>query len=608
MLDGKTVGYAAGTKPAELGKAQIDAQKVNVSYQEYQDYSSEFIGLLNGEIQCAIFPSNYEAIFMQEASLKQYLENTKSIMDFTDTVKVASSTSSGKDLTKEPFTVLLIGNADGLSDTMILCSVNPISMRVTMSSIARDSYVPITCYGGGYSKINAANAVSRECLMNTITSLVGVKIDYYVEVNFKGVVEIVDAIGGITVDSPVEFVGQTASTVRGTKTVWVPAGKDVPLNGEQALAFARERYAFASGDFARQEHQQQVIMAMVTKILRTRDINTFLKILDAAGNNIKTNITIDQMTGFMKYALQKSNRLYDKDHVEDVFDIITSRVTGYSSGLWDSGMQLILYIYRLYNGSLADTHAFINRNIDMTSAITHKPVVEWSVNWDVQSPVISAIAYNEAIIPSDVPPEVLEQSSEEQGCAVNAVWNGNSCECEGGYTGDGYTKCEKVGAEATATPEATASTAPQCAKNATYSTTAGKCVCNDGYTGNDPANVACTVATPTSTPEQTTTPTTEPTATPAQSVTCWDGSQAANEAACPGHVVCSDGSWKYSEADCPAPQPTTVTCWDGSQAANEAACPAYVVCSDGSWKYSEADCPTPPPADTPAAPEGEGTE
>ena len=592
MLDGKTVGYAMGTKPAEIGKAQIAAQNVNVSYQEYQDYSAEFIGLLNGEIQCAILPSNYEAIFVQETSLKQYLENTVSIMDFTDTVKVESQTTAGKDLTKEPFTVLLIGNADGLSDTMILCSVNPISMRVTMSSIARDSYVPITCYGGGFSKINAANAVSRECLMNTIKQLVGVGIDYYVEVNFQGVVDIVNAIGGITVDSPVEFVGQTASTVRGTKTVWVPAGKDVPLNGEQALAFARERYAFSTGDFARQEHQQMVIKAMVTKILRTRDINTFLKILDAAGNNIKTNITIEQMTGFMKYALQKGNRLYDKDHVENVFDIITSRVTGYSSGLWDPGMEIILYIYRLYQGSLADTRAFITRNINMDSDITHKPIVEWSVNWEINSPVISAQAYNEAIIPSDVPPEVLEKDSSEQGCAVHASWNGNSCECEGGYTGDGYTECRKMDAEASPTPSASPSPSPS-ASTETESPAPSDTptvTCPDGNTY--PEGTDCSLH-------------------PAQQpdVTCPDGNTYPAGTDCSLHpapqpdVTCPDGNTYPAGTDCSL-HPASVACWDGSTAPSVEACPAYVVCSDGTWHYTEADCPAPsePPAEQ--TPEG----
>mgnify|MGYP002514192038 CR=1 FL=1 len=102
------------------------------------------------------------------------------------------------------------------------------------------------------------------------------------------------------------------------------AGKDVLLNGEQALAFARERHLFASGDFARQEHQQQVIKAIMQKIMRTRDVNTFLNVLDAAGNNIQTNFTVAQMTNFFRVALQKANRYYDSEHVENIFDKINN--------------------------------------------------------------------------------------------------------------------------------------------------------------------------------------------------------------------------------------------------------------------------------------------
>ena len=242
-------------------------------------------------------------------------------MDFEEKVTIQNQAGSDKDITSEPFTVLLIGTADGLSDTMILCSVNPISMKVTMSSIARDSYVPITCYNGGQSKINAARAVSRDCLINTIESLIGVDIDYYVDTNFQGVVDIVDALGGIVVDSPLAFVGQNASSERGHYTVYVPAGEQVTLDGEQALAFARERHLFASGDFARQEHQQQVIAAIVQKIMRTRDINTFLNVLQAAGDNIQTNFTLNQMTNFVSYAMQKANRYYDSSHIEKILDI-----------------------------------------------------------------------------------------------------------------------------------------------------------------------------------------------------------------------------------------------------------------------------------------------
>ncbi len=403
QLNGRTVGYAVGTHTAELGRSRIEAEGINASFEEFQDYSSLILALFNEQIDCAMLPTNYQSMFGNEPGMESFLGNTASILDFEETITIENTSGSDKDLTKEPFTVLLIGNADGLSDTMILCSVNPISMKVTMSSFARDSYVPITCYGGNSSKLNAAHAVSRDCLIATIEKLSGIKVDYYVDTNFKGVVEVVDALGGIVVDSPIEFVGQNSDSERGAYTVWVPAGEDVLLNGEQALAFARERHLFATGDFARQEHQQEVITAILRKIMRTRDINTLLNVMDAAGDNIQTNMSLQQMTGFMNYVLQKANRYYDQEHVEKIILMQGSRVTGYSSGLWDEGLQMSLYIYRLWQGSLADTAKAITRNIDLSSPISHDPALQWSVNWDFYVPTISAEVYNETIIASDVP-------------------------------------------------------------------------------------------------------------------------------------------------------------------------------------------------------------
>ena len=415
-LEGKRVGYASGTHTATLGQEQIKNKGLNVSAEEYQDYSAVLLALFSGEIDCAILPTNYLTMFQNEARMKEHLEKTSSILDFEETVTVESAAGADKDITKEPFTVLLIGNADGLSDTMILCSVNPISMKVTMSSLARDSYVPITCYGGGQSKLNASHAVSKDCTVSTIEQLVGVDIDYYIDTNFQGVVDVVDALGGIVVNSPISFVGQSSSKERGHYTVYVPAGDNVVLNGEQALAFARERYKFADGDFARQRHQQQVIEAIMRKIMRTRDVNTFVNVMKAAGDNIQTNLSVQQMTSFVSYAMQKSNRYYDKEHIERIFDIQTSRVTGYNSGLWDAGLEMAIYIYRLWQGSLTATKTAIERNINYSSTPTAATDrIQWSANWEFTPPVISYDFYPEYMIPSEVPPEVEEKEAQEAG-------------------------------------------------------------------------------------------------------------------------------------------------------------------------------------------------
>ena len=537
-LDGKTVGLATGTHTAEIGKERINAENITASFAEYQDYSSEMIALLNGEIDCAVLPTNYKNIFGNEPGMEEFLGETSSILDFEETVTVQNTSGSDKDLTKDPFTVLLIGSADGLSDTMILCSVNPISMKVTMSSLARDSYVPITCYGGNSSKLNAAHAVSRDCLIATIEKLVGVDIDYYVDTNFKGVVQVVDALGGIVVNSPIEFVGQNSDSNRGAYTVWVPAGDNVLLNGEQALAFARERHLFATGDFARQEHQQEVIEAILRKIMRTRDINTLLDVMDAAGENIQTNMTISQMTGFMSYALQKANRYYDQEHVEKVIKLQGSRVTGYSSGLWDDGLQMSLYIYRLWQGSLADTKKAIDRNIDMTSPITQSPSLQWSVNWDFEVPVISAEVYSETIVPSTAPTTLgnyvgrslgsLQSFCNAQGIPLSVSYVADASQADGiiisqsvgagtpisSISGISVTVVQN-GGDSSATQTSASEVTSESACNAlgySWSSSLGRCFGSEGEKNS--AEGGSSSSTPTPVPDPTPTPVPDPTPTP----------------------------------------------------------------------------------------------
>ena len=529
QLDGKTVGYATGTNTAELGKSQINAKGIKVNYEEYTDYASELLALFNNEIQCAILPTNYQSMFQNETSLADLIDDTASILDFEDKVTVENDSGSDIDITTTPFTVLLIGNADGLSDTLILCSVNPISMKVTMTSIARDSYVPISCYNGASSKINSAHAVSVGCTIQTVENLTGVDIDYYVDTNFQGVVDIVDALGGIVVNSPLEFVGQTSSSTRGTYTVWVPAGDNVLLDGEQALAFARERHAFPTGDFARQEHQQEVIEAIVRTILRTRDINTFLKVLDAAGNNIQTNLSVGQMTSFVSYALQKTNRYYDSEHPEKVFDIQSGRITGYNSGLWDEGLQISLSIVRIWQGALADAKAVIDRNIDMTTAITPMTSVQWSANWVFEVPAICQEAYNETMIQDTLPTTIgnyvgrdigtLQSFCNSYGLALNISYVQDSTQATGIIIAqdpaDG-TSIDSISAVNVTVVDNSAAATPTPSATPDTSTEEG-CKLAGMYWYNNMCNSSPQeTSTPTPTPEPTPTPTPTPTPEPSQ--------------------------------------------------------------------------------------------
>ena len=123
--------------------------------------------------------------------------------NFNRTLTIRTEQGSDKDVTKEPFTVLIIGVDDDRSDALMLATVNPGSMTVLLTSIPRDSYVPIACYTNQKSdKINNSRVRGRQCTIDTVKQLLDVDVDFYFESNFHGIIEIVDALGGVIIDNP----------------------------------------------------------------------------------------------------------------------------------------------------------------------------------------------------------------------------------------------------------------------------------------------------------------------------------------------------------------------------------------------------------------------
>ncbi len=498
-LEGKTFGILSNTEEQVgyiLPKKELEAKKINVTYHEYADYNSMLMALFSGEIDAAALPSNYVAMFEVNDGYSEFLDNTKAILTFDKNITVTTESGSDKDITKEPFTVLIIGTDEQRSDALMLASFNPISMQVTLTSIARDSYVPIACYAGkSEDKITHARVRSRQCTIDTVEAMMDIDIDFYFESNFAGVVEMVDALGGIIITNPYEFVGQR-SDARGKMTVWVPAGTN-RLNGEQALAYARERHLYANGDFQRQANQQQVIQAILTEAMKLTDVNKALKVLDAAGENVSTNFTVDQLISLFNYSIKKMNRSYVKN--ANVINMVGSRVTGYGSSKWNESMQLNLYIYRVYQGSITDNRNAILRNINLDSKIDAPKAISFSANWVFTAPTLTNETYSEPIIHDESPDTVLNFSgkllSEVQEWAssrgitvkVTKVHQG-----EEGYV-DSYpenmviAQSVRAGIKTENVTEITVSiithegATKNCPANSYYDSSKNACVCESGY-------------------------------------------------------------------------------------------------------------------------------
>lgn len=224
--------------------------------------------------------------------VKKTAEKTYEPVERTSTNRLSKSLGKEKS-EKDPFSVLLLGidtgdfdRTDvGRSDTMILATVNPIKKQTTLLSLPRDIYTDIVGYNT-QDKWNHAYAFGGAAMsMDTVEQFFSVPVDHYISLNMGGFKDLVDAVDGVTV------INSKAFTMDGHT---FDVG-ELSLNGEEALAYSRMRKEDPEGDFGRQARQRQLATAIMQKMLSMGGITQYEQVLDALGDNMKTDITFDQM-------------------------------------------------------------------------------------------------------------------------------------------------------------------------------------------------------------------------------------------------------------------------------------------------------------------------
>jgi polyisoprenyl-teichoic acid--peptidoglycan teichoic acid transferase len=196
---------------------------------------------------------------------------------------------------KQPFSVLMLGvdqrkGDRGRSDTIIVLTVNPNNNSVKMLSIPRDTRTEIVGHGTT-DKINHAYAFGGiPTSMDTVENFLDIPIDYYMQINMQGFKDIVDAVGGVTVQNNLDFTQDKIHFAVG----------ELNLNGKEALSYSRMRHQDPRGDFGRNARQRQIIQAVIKEGTSISSLKNFSSIFEALGSNIKTNLTFDQMVDIQK--------------------------------------------------------------------------------------------------------------------------------------------------------------------------------------------------------------------------------------------------------------------------------------------------------------------
>ena len=209
----------------------------------------------------------------------------------------SSNDSVNKILTNDTFIVYISGidtngslSETSRSDLNIIASVNTNTKQILLTTTPRDYYVILPVSGGQMDKLTHAGIYGVDVSMETLENLYDISIDYYVRVNFRMLVDLVDAVGGITVNSEYAFNSGKYSFSKG----------DNQLSGREALVFVSERYAFTNGDIQRGENQMQVIKSLIDKVSSISIIKNAGEIIDAISENFETNMTGDEIASLLK--------------------------------------------------------------------------------------------------------------------------------------------------------------------------------------------------------------------------------------------------------------------------------------------------------------------
>ncbi len=293
------ISSVAGLDDSYINKVKVDLEASEVvSVESYPALAS---GLYDDSHDIIIFNESYrnlvESVFTSfEADtriIKQYeFKNPKSDS------KVALVNANN------PFNIYVSGvdtkdsfGTDGLSDTNIVATVDPINRKLLLTNIPRDSYVPIALGGQDKKdKLTHAGIYGIDSSVATIENLLDIKIDGYIRVNFTALIDMVDVLGGVDVDNPVGFRAGTGEVF--------PQGIN-HLNGKQALAYSRERRNLSNGDNDRGKNQERVLVAILNKLSHKENLTNYQNILSVLGNSLETNVSPDSIAQLVNKQLDR---------------------------------------------------------------------------------------------------------------------------------------------------------------------------------------------------------------------------------------------------------------------------------------------------------------
>ena len=312
---GYTFGYIADadTKNTQSILDEISKSFGTIKSKEYSSMTALADALYDDEVDAILINQGYVDLLTEKDGYTDFRDQTRVLYTYTTTHEVDPIVPNTS-ITKEPFVVYCSGidarvddiSAKSRSDVNILAVVNPTTKQILLVNTPRDYYLPLA-RNGELDKLTHAGLYGIDESMKVLGNLYGVQADYYVRVNFAGLVKIVDALGGVDIESDANFSCVPMETPDGNGDYTYQKYSFTKginhVNGSQALAFARERKAFADGDNRRGQHQMTVIKAIVNKACSSAVLTKYQELLKAASDAFITNMPYADISSLVQMQL-----------------------------------------------------------------------------------------------------------------------------------------------------------------------------------------------------------------------------------------------------------------------------------------------------------------
>lgn len=331
--------------------------KQKIQVKEY-DYVLDLVGgLYKGEVDAILLNGSYSGFAASADEFIEFDTDTKIIYSQEIVSKVTVEKEKNENYLApedegEVFTLYISGidtrgsspKVNSNSDVNILMTVNTKTRQILLISTPRDFYVPLSISGGVRDKLTHAGGHGIDVSVATLEMLYEVNIDDYLKINFTGFIDVIDALGGVTVHSDYSF-----QTLNGD--YYIEAGMN-ECDGAKALAFARERYSVPGGDRTRGKDQMTVIEALIKKMASSQLLNNYTEILDSLSDSMVTSMTYEEISELIKFQL---NDMRDWDIVKYSADGADSSGPTYSAG------SQILYVMEPYQETVDQAKEYLKQ-------------------------------------------------------------------------------------------------------------------------------------------------------------------------------------------------------------------------------------------------------